>query len=292
MKKPRWFDVFQAFGVMLVLQRLTAVDALAGGPVTVVRASAPNRPPPGFDLWRDGIQHGRIVTEDYDSTLVGTRRKWVVYLPPGYLPTGRYPVLYLLHGISDVETAWWRKGSVDTIFDNLYADGKLVPMVVVMPNGRAAPEATVETVWEGQYTAFEAFGTELLRDIIPRIEVRYSVLRDREHRAIAGLSAGGGQALNIGLSHREMFAWLGAFSPASNTQRMNAVLTDVPDATRRLRLLWLSCGNRDPLIDLAQGCHEALTGMNFAHSWHLDSGGHTWSVWKGDLYRFAQELFH
>src|SRR6516225_8354054 len=137
--------------------------------------------PKGFDARRDGVERGNVELVEYDSKTVGARRKAVIYTPPGYSKDTRYPVLYLLHGIGDIETGWWKKGSADVILDNLLADKKIVPMIVVMPNGRAAKDITVSTPWDKQFPAFAAFENDLLKDVIPYVEAHYSVKADREH---------------------------------------------------------------------------------------------------------------
>jgi|GEM_PF-1019776 len=142
--------------------------------------------PEGFDSRREGTERGRVETVEYDSKTVGVRRKAVVYTPPGYSNKVKYPVLYLLHGIGDAEGDWTAKGKADVILDNLMADKKTVPMVVVMPNGRAAKEDRSGGDFGGQFPAFERFEDDLLKDLIPFVESHYSVEADREHRALAG----------------------------------------------------------------------------------------------------------
>ena len=173
-----------------------------------------------------------------------------VYRPPGYSADKKYPVLYLLHGIGGDETEWQRFATPDVILDNLLADQKVMPMIVVMPNGRAQTNDRAEgDVFRGA-AAFENFEQDLLKDVIPAIEARYSVQADREHRALAGLSMGGGQSLNFGLGHLDTFAWVGAFSPAPNTEPPQQLAPDPAAATRQLKLPWLSCGNKDGLISI------------------------------------------
>src|SRR5688572_26864006 len=173
-------------------------------------------PPEGFDRKRDGIDRGKLETVEYDSTTVGVKRKARVYTPPGYSKDKQYPVLYLLHGIGGDENEWPRGGTPDVILDNLYADKKAVPMVVVMPNGRASKDLTARDPIPKQSPAFAAFEKELLTDLIPFIEKTYSTKTARESRAIAGLSMGGGQSLNFGLGNLDTFAWVGGFSSAPN----------------------------------------------------------------------------
>ena len=295
--------------------------------------------PAGFDLRREGIPAGVVEHIEFDSKVTGGKRPASVYLPPGYSPDRKYPVLYLLHGIGGNETHWPGPGSAGVILDNLIADGKAVPMIVVMPNGRAsnkpstlfaagrgpgagpgagaapaagAPSGGARTggppasaaaggapggpggpggeAMAVEFEAYAAFERELLGDLVPFIEARYSVAADRTHRALAGLSMGGGQSLNFGLNHVDMFAWVGGFSSAPNT-KAPAELLPVPDVARRLELLWVSCGNEDGLFDISAGVHKYLTEHNVPHRWYIDAGAHTFPVWKNDLYHFASLLF-
>ena len=248
-------------------------------------------PPKDFDVKRDGIERGKLETVEYESTTVGAKRKAQVYTPPGYSKDKKYPVLYLLHGIGGDENEWTRGGAPQVILDNLYADRKAVPMIVVLPNGRASKDVTRRDPIPRQSPAFAAFEKDLLDDLIPFIEKAYSVKSDRESRALAGLSMGGGQALNFGLSHLETFAWVGGFSSAPNTRPADELIKAPADAAKKLRLLWVSCGDRDRLMNISQGFHDALAQQKVPHVWLVDSGGHDFGVWKSDLYLFAPLLF-
>ncbi len=251
----------------------------------------PDGAPKGFDAKRDGIERGAMETIEYDSKTVGLKRKAVVYTPPGYSKEKTYPTLYLLHGIGDTETGWWKLGAADVIFDNMIADKKIVPMVVVMPNGRAGPaDITPRTPFQQQGQAFANFEKDLLNDLIPTIEKKYAVMAKAEHRAIAGLSMGGGQTVNFGLNNTDTFQWLGAFSPAPNTKPI-AELVKKAKTTGAPKLVWLSCGDTDFLLDNNKRYKADLDKAEMPHLWHLGSGGHTWPVWKDDLYRFAQLIF-
>ncbi len=322
----------------------------------LLRADPPAVPAPpaaGFDARRDNFDHGKLETVEYDSKAVGSKRKMVIYTPPGYSKDAVYPVLYLLHGAGDDETGWTRKGSADAILDNLYADKKLVPMIVVMPNGFARPPeppsagavlaaslmkragadkdgkltedeliAAAKELFKdadkdgkgsltekqladaigrvlppppspqpgfptgpGRNSAFEA---DLLGDVIPYVESHYPVQKDADHRALAGLSMGGGQALTIGLKHLDTFAWVGGFSSAV---RQGNLLGDPGETGKKLRLLWVSCGDKDGLMDANKAFHDSLQDKNVPHVWHVDSGVHEWPVWKNDLYLMSQMLF-
>jgi len=248
-------------------------------------------PPGGFDKKRDGIAHGRKEMIEYDSKTVGTRRKMLVYTPAGYSTDRKYPVLYLLHGIGGDETEWQRFATPDVLLDNLLADKKIEPMIVVMPNGRAQPNDRAEGNVFEHAPAFEKFEQDLLKDVIPTIESRYSVLADREHRALAGLSMGGGQALNFGLGHLDTFAWVGAFSAAPNTKPAQQLVPEPAKAKKQLKLLWLACGNKDSLISISQDVHKYLKKNNVPHIWHVDSNGHEPTEWRNNLYFFVQHIF-
>lgn len=249
-------------------------------------------PPVGFDTRREGIDRGELQTIEYDSTTVGLKRKARVYTPPGYSRDRKFPVLYLLHGIGGDENEWSRGGAPDVILDNLYADKRAVPMIVVLPNGRAAKDVTARDPIPRQSPAFAAFEKDLLTDLIPFIEKSYSVKADRESRALAGLSMGGGQALNFGLDNLETFAWVGGFSSAPNTRPPADLIRDPAEATRKLRLLYVACGDKDRLFRISQGVHDMLDEKKVPHQYHVISGGqHDFKVWKSGLYHFAQMLF-
>jgi enterochelin esterase-like enzyme len=249
-------------------------------------------PPAGFDARRDGIDRGKLETVEYDSTTVGIKRKARVYTPPGYTTDQKYPVLYLLHGIGGDENEWARGGRPDVILDNLYADKQAVPMIVVMPNGRASQDLTARDPIPRQSPAFALFEKDLLADLIPFIEKTYSVQADRQSRALAGLSMGGGQALNFGLGNLDTFAWVGAFSAAPNTKRPGDLIKDHVEAAKKLRLLYVACGDEDGLFRITQGVHNMLDEKQVPHVYNvIPGGGHDFRVWKSELYHFAQRLF-
>jgi enterochelin esterase-like enzyme len=241
---------------------------------------------------REGIPQGRLELIEYESTTVGSTRKMNVYTPPGYSKDRKYPVLYLLHGIGGDETEWQRFATTDVLLDNLIADGKAVPMIVVMPNGRAQKNDRAEGNVFASAPAFAAFENDLLKDVIPAIESRYSVLTDRNHRALAGLSMGGGQSLNFGLTHLDTFAWIGGFSSAPNTRSPKELIPDPEKTREQLSLLWLSCGNKDGLIRISQTLQRYLKEHDVPHVWNVDTHGHDATHWRNNLYHFAQQLFH
>jgi enterochelin esterase-like enzyme len=249
--------------------------------------------PKGYKAERAGIAHGRVETFEYDSTVTGRRRKAEVYLPPGYSPERRYPVLYLLHGIGGDETEWRRFATPNRVLDNLIADGRAGPMIVVMPNGRALPDdrAKGNPYTPEKLMGFVKFEGDLLDCLIPAIQAKYATLTDREHRALAGLSMGGGQALDIGLVHLDAFAWLGAFSAAPNTRPPADLVGDGVAARAQLKLLYLSCGNKDGLFSISQGVHAYLKAHDVPHIWNVDDFGHEADTWGSNFYYFAQRIF-
>ncbi len=240
---------------------------------------------------REGIPRGKLEMIDYESKTVGTTRKMNVYTPPGYTSEKRYPVLYLLHGIGGDETEWQRFASPDVMLDNLIADGKAVPMIVVMPNGRAQKNDRAEGNVMAAAPAFATFEKDLLEDVIPAIESRYSVNKDRLQRGIAGLSMGGGQSLNFGLTNLPTFAWVGGFSSAPNTKSPEVLVPDPQKAKEQLKLLWLSCGNKDGLIRFSQRLQRYLKEKEVPHIWNVDSHGHDATHWRNNLYYFLQRVF-
>jgi enterochelin esterase-like enzyme len=248
-------------------------------------------PPAGIHQEREGVARGRLETVEYESKTVGATRKMQVYTPPGYSEERKYPVLYLLHGIGGDENEWQRFARPNVMLDNLIAEGKAAPMIVVMPNGRAQKNDRAEGDVFRSAGAFAAFERDLLDDVIPAIEARYSVQADREHRALAGLSMGGGQSLNFGLGNLDTFAWVGAFSAAPNTKPPAELAPDPAAAKEKLRLLWLACGNRDGLLNISQGVHAYLKKNDVPHVWHVDGHGHDATEWRNNLYWFAQHIF-
>jgi enterochelin esterase-like enzyme len=248
---------------------------------------------PGFDVLRESIAHGNIDTITYPSKTVGNKRHALVYTPPGYSKKKKYPVLYLLHGIGGDEKEWLNGGSPQVILDNLYADGKIEPMIVVMPNGRAMKDdrAGGNVFDSAKVKAFATFEKDLLNDLIPFIEKKYPVISDREHRAIAGLSMGGGQSLNFGLGNLDQFAWIGGFSSAPNTKIPKELVPDAEEAKQKIRLLFISCGASDGLITFSKRTHDYLQQNNVPHIYFIEPGVHDFKVWKNGLYMFAQLIF-
>jgi enterochelin esterase-like enzyme len=249
--------------------------------------------PKGFDIAKAGIAHGKLDTISYASKTVGTTRRALIYTPPGYDKKKKYPVLYLLHGIGGDEKEWLNGGHPEVILDNLYSEGKVQPMIVVMPNGRAIKDdrAGGNMMAPEKVQGFATFEKDLLNDLIPYIEKNFPALKDRENRAIAGLSMGGGQSLNFGLGNLDKFAWIGGFSSAPNTKTPEELVPDPGAAKAKLKLLWISCGDADGLITFSKRTHDYLAEKNVPHIYYIEPGVHDFKVWKNGLYMFSQFLF-
>ena len=235
--------------------------------------------PAGFDQERAGIKKGTV-------------NKANVYLPASYDGKKKFSVLYLLHGIGGDEWEWMNDGGVpNIIMDNLYADGKVADMIVVMPNGRAAANDSREGGY-GSAGAFGVFDKDLIGSLMPYINSHFSTYGDKMHTAIAGLSMGGGQSLNFGLANMDKFAYVGGFSSAPNTQRAAQLIPDVEKVKKENKLLWMVCGSRDGLIgnstQLKAFCDE--NGIPCTLIQYPD-GEHNFVVWKYGLYKFAQLIF-
>ncbi|TMI66406.1 MAG: esterase [Bacteroidetes bacterium] len=259
-----------------------------------VHSQEPVKPgQPGFDVLRDSIAHGNIDTIIYKSKTVDTIRRTLIYTPPGYSKKNKYPVLYLLHGIGGDEKEWLNGGKPQVILDNLYAQGKIEPMIVVLPNGRAMKNdrAGGNIMALDKVQAFATFEKDLLNDLIPFIEKKYSVFTDREHRAIAGLSMGGGQSLNFGLGNLDKFAWIGGFSSAPNTKPPQELVPNAEVAREKIKLLFISCGASDGLISFSKRTHDYLQQNNVPHIYFIEPGVHDFKVWKNGLFMFSQLIF-
>ncbi len=280
------------------------IAKVVGEPIKLAPDDKPafNNPPVGFRDKRDDLPHGLITTVQYDSKTVGKRREMMVYTPPGYSPDKKYPVIYLLHGLNSGNGQWPYWVRADYVIDNLLAVGKIKPAIMVFPNCNTNmtvenPKPDEKEERKSGYKGYGAsFENDLLKDIIPYIESHYSVYTDRKHRALAGLSMGGGQSLNIGLSHINTFAYVGGFSSAPNTNEFGGLsdtklLADVKAAKKRLKLLWLGCGSKDGLFSVSQRVHQYLKKQEVPHIWHVDDNGHDDVEWANNLYYFAQHIF-
>ena len=251
--------------------------------------------PPRFDEVQN-VAHGALQIRTYTSTPLKKLRRVYVYTPPQYdsEPARRFPVLYLRHGSGDNEENWSDTGRAGTILDNLIAQRKAVPMIIVMPNG------DTDGTWGGGSSpeGIALLGEELLHDIVPMIEKNYRVAPGRENRAITGLSMGGGQAFTIGLKHMDQFAWVGEFSSGlvSDTdfrldQHLPGFLEHPADVNQKLKLLFLSCGTEDPRYPGQLDLLEVLKQHGIRYVWFPTPGVHEWKVWRHALAEFAQKVF-
>jgi enterochelin esterase-like enzyme len=242
-------------------------------------------------------RHGRVTMHWYDSRPAGVTRRVCVYTPPGYEPsTDSYPVLYLLHGSGDDETAWMTSGRATTIADNLLAQGKAVPALIVMPYGhvpRAASPAGAAPGAERARTA-RLFEEDLLQEVVPLVEASYRVHKDPAHRAIAGLSMGGGQSASIGLNHPELFGYVGVWSSGLSTEpetTFRNLLARSDQSRNHLKLLWIGCGRQDRIFPNAERLSGWMTEHGVKNVWRPSEGPHEWPVWRLYLGEFLPRLF-
>lgn len=251
---------------------------------------------PRFDETRE-VPKGQLHYISYFSSVLQMQRRMVVYLPPSYL-TGKetkFPVLYLRHGGGDNETSWTQAaGKADVILDNLIADKKAKPMLVVMTNG------LTDGTWAGGSTkeGIQQLEKELLNEVIPYIETNYKVATNKSARAIAGLSMGGGQAYIIGLHNLDKFNYIGEFSAGllsdpkfDINERVPGVFSDPEKVNSNLKLLWIACAKDDPRFSGHQVFDYMLSQQKIAHEFHVGEGGHEWRFWREQLADFAQRLF-
>jgi enterochelin esterase-like enzyme len=245
------------------------------------------------------VPHGIVHHHFYKSAIVGDQRDFYVYTPPSYDPRARkkYPVLYLLHGFSDDASGWTAVGRANVILDNLIAQNKAKPMIIVMPLGYGAPEILKAGIAAFHNSTlrqrnFDRFRDALLTEVIPQVETDYRVIKDRDARAIAGLSMGGSESLLTGLNQLEKFAWIGAFSSGGLTEDFDAEFPALDSrANSQLRLLWIACGTEDRLIDINRKFRDWLKSKGVQHTDIETPGTHTWMVWRRNLATFVSLLF-
>jgi len=236
------------------------------------------------------VPHGTVHVHKYQSKSLGVTRGLYVYTPPGY-ETNReaeYPVLYLLHGFGDSEDTWSVVGRANIIVDNLLANNKAKPLVIVMPYGHT-PLSPPDMRSIGKYKAFEK---DLIEDVIPYIRKCYRVGTEQKDRAIAGLSMGGGQALTLGLGNLDLFGWIGAFSSAiPQDQMFDGLLAEPNSINDKLDLLWIGCGRKDFLYQANEGFITRLNADKIKHVGHITDGAHEWQIWRRYLNEFVPLLF-
>ena len=257
-------------------------------------------PGPGALAWEvNDVPHGQVHRHFYKSGIVGDNRDFYVYTPPGYDPAAKplYPVLYLLHGYSDDASGWTSVGYANVILDNLIAQGKAKPMLIVMTLGYGAPEI-VARGGPGlrepglRQKNYDRYRDALFNEVMPQVETAYRVARDRGMRAIAGLSMGGAESLYVGLNALDRFAWIGAFSAGGQADDYGATFPNLDaSANKKIRLLWIACGTEDRLIEPNRKFREWLKTKGVEHSGIETPGMHTWMVWRRNLANFAPLLF-
>lgn len=251
----------------------------------------PVLPPDGYDAARGDAAAGEVTYVTYHSQATGTDRPLVVYLPPGYTSDRTYGVAYILHGIGGSQWDWFADwgGRANVIADNLIAEGKLEPLILVSPNTNALKPGEDPEGFDG----YDRFEEELIGSIIPYVESNYAVYSDRLHRGLAGLSLGGGMTLNIGSARLDLFPYLGAFSAAPNTASPEALFPDGGAlAKKRLELLFLSCGTDDwiGLFAPNEALHDFCDANGIPNAWlPVQGGNHDFgSVWKPGLWNYLQ----
>ena len=254
------------------------------------------------------VPHGALAAVTYYSSSLKKFRRMHVYTPPGYEANAeKYPVFYLLHGSSDSDGSWSSVGRANFILDNLIAAKKAKPMIVVMPAGHTRPLGSPRPEGVAGRPPVDEFATDFMTDIMPYIESHYRVIADKQHRAIAGLSMGGGQSLNIAISHLDKFGYLGVFSagifgitgggrpgasaPSPTFEEQHKDALDDAALKKDLKLVWFSTGKDDRLIETSRATVDLLKKHGFDVVFHESSGGHVWINWRNYLNEFAPQLF-
>jgi enterochelin esterase family protein len=261
--------------------------------------------------WMDAnkVPHGAVARVHYYSTALGRRRRMTIYTPPGYESgKGKYPVFYLLHGAGDSDDSWTSVGRAGFILDNLIAQKKAVPMIVVMPAGHTS---RAFGPGGGMASALKEFTEDFAKDILPYVERNYRVLTGRQHRAIAGLSMGGLQTINVSLAHLDWFSAIGVFSsgvfgaprpaapgtppsvpgPSAEWEKENLAALDNASLKKGLKLLWFATGKEDFLLKTTIATVDMFKKHGFSPVYRETGGGHTWLNWRDYLIEFAPQLF-
>jgi enterochelin esterase-like enzyme len=250
------------------------------------------------------VPHGDIRSKSYFSKVTSTWRNVNIYTPPGYdnEVNKSYPVLYIQHGGGEDERGWAVQGKTDIILDNLIAEGKAVPMLVVIPNGNVVKPGTNAPGYTEE--AMTAFKEELLENVIPFIENNYRVKSDASYRALAGLSMGGGQSFYTGLRNPDIFANVGVFSsglfggimkqsaPFNPESVIPGILTQPESFNNKLKVFYISVGEQDPRIEPTKNLIQTFRSKGLKVEFASFPGGHEWQVWRKSLHDFAQKLFN
>lgn len=250
-----------------------------------------------FDELQD-VPHGAVHIHKYYSTTQNVNRKLLVYTPPGYKPNKKYPVFYLRHGGGGNETSWYVEGCAANILDNLYAEKRAVPMIVVMTNGNVEKQTEGGAYGE---EGIQIMADELFNDVLPLIEKEYRVYNDQQHRAIGGLSMGGGQSFYVGLNNVDKFDWIGVFSSGifggipgvefKAEEEIPGILTKSSYFNRELKLFYMSCGEQDPRMEFTNKVVDQFKASNLNVKFETFEGTHEWKVWRHSLRNYLQLLF-
>jgi enterochelin esterase-like enzyme len=274
-------------------------------------------PGPDSDFYAvKDVPHGVVREQLYNSKVTGKTRRAMVYTPPGYdKGTEKYPVLYLQHGASESETGWTQQGKANFIMDNLIAEKKAVPFIVVMDYGYATPpgQPSIPTDASGRRGSGgvggggrggggaapgtpSLFEQVMVGELIPAIDGNLRTMADREHRAIAGLSMGGGQALQIGSTHMDLFASIGAFhagggGPFNIATSYGGAYTNAEEVNKKMKLIFIAAGTLDGLYNGNKGIHTAMDGAKIKNTFYETEESHEWQPWRKDLHEMAQLLF-
>lgn len=282
-----WEYSFQVDGLSMIDPGNPAIKPMREPRTSILHL--PGDPPAAHDF--QDVPHGVVRQHTYRSKSLSRLRELAVYTPPGYdeRTRTRYPTLYLQHGNGDNQATWTTHGKAHWILDNLIAQGRAKPMVIVMMDGHAALPGDSSNRYTNNTVAFEH---DLLEDVIPFVEANYRVKSGAAGRALAGLSMGGGQALTVGLNHLDTFAWVGGFSSGVPSKETVADALDAATATnRKLKLLWIACGKDDFLLQRNEEFIALLKEKKIKHQWERTPGNHSWPVWRTYLAEFAPKLF-
>jgi enterochelin esterase-like enzyme len=299
---------FNVDGVVALDPRNVNTKYGYGGFGAVSIVEVPGDGPAFYDV--KDVPHGEVRIRPYVSKTLGVGRTVWIYTPPGYDKGSNFPVLYLLHGAGDIESGWTMIGRANNILDNLIAEGKAKPMVVVMPLGHA-----IQSFWAGpakaavlppgapaaggpgggQGGALQAFSRDLIEDVMPLVEQSYKVSKKADDRAIAGLSMGGGQTVNVAFNRPELFRYVALMSPAvsgASEQQYASVFKDPSAVNKQFKLFWMSVGKDDTLVGNGdKAFEEAMTKARIKHSFKFSEGRHEWTVWRNHLNEVAPLLF-
>jgi enterochelin esterase family protein len=237
------------------------------------------------------VPHGSVQINFYESKALGMPRMFYVYTPPGYETSKqKYPVLYLLHGGSQIESSWTWTGRANVILDNMLADGKIKPMVVVMPYGHVPRQMAPVQPGGGPAESGSGIEKDILTGVKPLVESKYRVLTDRKYRAIAGLSMGGGQSMSIALHNLDLFSHVAVFSGVTpyvdEMKKMDPAVLN-----QKLKVIWIGCGTEDSLFNDDKAVADWMTQKNVRHTFNPSGGGHSWPNWQVYLSKYLPLLF-